>query len=162
MHRLATLYDNFLNLILFLLMAGMVVIISSQVWYRFVLNDPLSWSEELGRYMFVWISFIGAAVGVRYRVHLGVDLLEKMVTPRAYRYLAVLVSLIVQIFLVIVVYQGWDILKVVHFQKSASMGIPMTYPYAAVPVGALLMLINSLRVSWAILKEPPKETEAAS
>ena len=147
MNRLANLYDRLLNLVLFLLMAAMVVVISAQVWYRFILNDPLSWSEELGRYMFVWISFIGAAVGIRYRVHLGIDLLEKMVSAHTYRYLAVGVNLIIQIFLTLVVYQGYDILNVVHFQKSASMGISMTYPYAAVPVGALLMLINSLRLS---------------
>ena len=153
MSRLAKLYDRLLNLVLFLLMAGMVVAISAQVWYRFILNDPLSWSEELGRYMFVWISFIGAAVGIRYRVHLGIDLLEKMVSAGAYRYLAVMVNLLIQIFLVVVVYQGFDIIKVVQFQTSASMGIPMTYPYAAVPVGALLMLINSLRLSWEIVTE---------
>ena len=153
MNRLAKLYDRLLNLVLFLLMAGMVVAISAQVWYRFILNDPLSWSEELGRYMFVWISFIGAAVGIRYKVHLGIDLLEKMVSARAYRYLAVMVNLLIQIFLVVVVYQGFDIIKVVQFQTSASMGIPMTYPYAAVPVGALLMLINSLRLSWEILTD---------
>jgi TRAP-type C4-dicarboxylate transport system permease small subunit len=160
MNRLATLYDRLLNLVLFLLMAAMVVVISAQVWYRFILNDPLSWSEELGRYMFVWISFIGAAVGIRFRVHLGIDLLEKMVPAQTYRYLAVFVNLIIQVFLALVVYQGFDILNVVKFQTSASMGISMTYPYAAVPVGALLMLINSLRLSWIILNEPVKETEA--
>ena len=157
MNKLATLYDSFLNLVLFLLMSVMVSVISAQVWYRFALNSPLSWSEELGRYMFVWISFVGAAVGIRYRVHLGIDLLEKMVSPALYRRLSILVNLIIQIFLVMVVYQGWELLKVVQFQKSASMGISMAYPYAAVPAGALMMLINSVRASWSILTESPKE-----
>ena len=160
MNRLATIYDRIMNHVLFLLMTAMVLVISAQVWYRFVLNDPLSWSEELGRYMFVWISFLGAAVGIRYRVHLGIDLLEKMVSAKAYRYLAVMVNLIIQVFLVTVAYQGYDILSVVKFQKSASMGISMTYPYAAVPVGAVLMLINSLRLSWSLIFEPEKEIEA--
>ena len=60
--------DRTINWVLALLMAAMVVVITAQVWYRFILNDPLSWSEELGRYLFVWISFLGAAAGVRYQV----------------------------------------------------------------------------------------------
>lgn len=46
-----------INWCLAILMAAMVVVIAAQVGYRFVLNDPLAWSEEAGRYLFVWISF---------------------------------------------------------------------------------------------------------
>ena len=51
--------DWFLSLV----MTVMLVVVTLQVWYRFVLNDPLAWSEELARYLFVWSSFIGSAVG---------------------------------------------------------------------------------------------------
>lgn len=152
-------FDWTLNVILSLLMAGMVVVIAAQVWYRFVINDPLDWSEEAGRYMFVWISFLGAAAGVRYRVHLGIDLLEKMVPPTAYRYLILLMNLLIGIFLVVVIYQGIQIIKVVRFQTSASMGISMTWPYLAVPVGAALMLINALRVTWEVFHEHKSRNE---
>ena len=77
--------DRAVNWCLALLMAAMVAVISAQVWCRFVLNDPLAWSEEAGRYLFVWISFMGAAAGVRYQAHLGIDLLQKFLPARPYR-----------------------------------------------------------------------------
>jgi len=143
--------DRIINWILALLMTGMVVVISAQVWYRFVLNDPLAWSEELGRYLFVWISFMGAAAGVRYQVHLGIDIMEKILPETVYRYVVVLVNLIIQVFLAVIIYWGFKILGVIRFQTSPSMHIPMIYPYMAVPVGSIFMLINSLRVSAAAL-----------
>ena len=147
--------DRAVNWVLFLLMAGMVVVIAAQVWYRFVMNDPLDWSEEMGRYLFVWISFMGAAAGVRYQMHLGIDIIEKLVSPTLYRFVVLLANLIIQIFLLVIIYWGFKILGVIRFQTSPSMGISMIYPYMAVPIGSLFMLINSLRISWATLTDNP-------
>ncbi|MGB5985135.1 MAG: TRAP transporter small permease [Desulfobacterales bacterium] len=144
--------DRGINWFLALLMAAMVVIISAQVWYRFILNDPLSWSEEAGRYLFVWISFMGAAAGVRYQVHLGIDLMDKLLPPRIYRWVIVLVNLIIQAFLLMIIYWGFKILGIIQFQESPSMHISMRYPYMAVPVGAIFMFINSLRVMVAAIQ----------
>jgi TRAP-type C4-dicarboxylate transport system permease small subunit len=151
--------DRGINWVLAVLMAVMVVVIALQVWYRFILNNPLDWSEELGRYVFVWISFLGAAAGVRYQVHLGIDALEKIVGREAFRYVLVLINIVIQIFLLFVIYWGFTLLTVVRFQTSPSMLIPMTYPYAAVPVGAIFMLINSLRIAHASLKGKPIDLE---
>ncbi len=151
--------DRCINWFLALLMAGMVVIISAQVWYRFILNDPLSWSEEAGRYLFVWISFMGAAAGVRYQVHLGIDLMDKLLPPGAYRFVVVLVNLIIQIFLLMIIYWGFKILGIIQFQESASMHISMRYPYMAVPVGGIFMFINSFRVMVAALQNRTMDRE---
>lgn len=144
--------DRCVNWFLALLMAGMVVIVSAQVWYRFVLNNPLSWSEEAGRYLFVWISFMGAAAGVRYQVHLGIDLMEKFLSSRAYRCVVVLINVIIQLFLLMIIFYGFKILGIVRVQESPSMNMPMMYPYMAVPVGGVFMFINSVRVMVAALQ----------
>lgn len=151
--------DRSVNWFLAILMFGMVIIVSAQVWYRFVLNDPLSWSEEAARYLFVWISFMGAAAGVRYQVHLGIDLLDKLLSPGACRVAVVLVNLIIQIFLLVIIYWGFKILGVIQFQESPSMHISMRYPYMAVPVGAIFMLINSLRISAAAIQNRTMDRE---
>jgi len=151
--------DRCINWFLALLMGAMVVVIAAQVWYRFVFNDPLSWSEEAGRYLFVWISFIGAAAGVRYQVHLGIDLMDKILSPVAYRVTVVMVNLIIQIFLLVIIYWGFKILGVIQFQQSPSMHISMRYPYMAVPTGAIFMLINSLRVMVAAIRNQTLDRE---
>jgi len=149
--------DTTLNWILAFIISVMLVVVSAQVWYRFVLNDPLTWSEEVARYLFVWISFLGSAVGVRMNVHLGIDLIDKILSPRGRIIMTVVVNLLIQIFLAVVIYWGVRILQVVQFQKSASMGIPMTYPYLAVPVGSAFMLLNSLRNTWEVIFSTPEE-----
>jgi len=151
--------DRCINGFLAILMAGMVVIISAQVWYRFIQNDPLSWSEEAGRFLFVWISFIGAAAGIRYQVHLGIDLMDKLLSPGAYRVVVVVVNLIIQVFLLMIIYWGFKILGVIQFQESPSMHISMRYPYMAVPVGGIFMLINSLRVMVAAIQNRTLDRE---
>jgi len=151
--------DRIVNWALAVLMAAMVVVIAAQVWYRFVMNDPLDWSEEMGRYLFVWISFMGAAAGVRYQVHLGIDLIHKLFAPETYRYVIIFVNLFIQIFLAALIFWGFKILEVIRYQSSPSMGISMVYPYMAVPVGSVFMLINSLRISWAAKTGKPLDKE---
>ncbi len=151
--------DRCINWFLAMLMAGMVSIVSAQVWYRFILNDPLSWSEEASRYLFVWISFMGAAAGVRYQVHLGIDLMEKILPAGSYRMVVILVNLIIQVFLLMIIYWGFKILGVIQFQESPSMHISMRYPYMAVPVGSIFMLINSLRITVAALQNRTMDRE---
>ena len=151
--------DRCVNWFLALLMAGMVIIISAQVWYRFILNDPLSWSEEAGRYLFVWISFMGAAAGVRYQVHLGIDIMDKLLSANAYRLVVVAVNVIIQLFLLMIIYWGFKILGIIQFQESPSMHISMCYPYMAVPVGGIFMLINSLRVMVAAIQNRTLDKE---
>lgn len=151
--------DRCINWFLAVLMAGMVVIVSAQVWYRFVLNDPLSWSEEASRYLFVWISFMGAAAGVRYQVHLGIDLMEKILPAGSYRFAVIIVNLIIQVFLLMIIYWGFKILGIIQFQESPSMHISMRYPYMAVPVGSIFMLINSLRITVAAIQNRNMDKE---
>jgi len=151
--------DRCINWFLAMLMAGMVAIVSAQVWYRFILNNPLSWSEEAARYLFVWISFMGAAAGVRYQVHLGIDLMEKILPAGSYRIVVIIVNLIIQVFLLMIIYWGFKILGIIQFQESPSMHISMRYPYMAVPMGAIFMLINSLRITVAALQNRTMDRE---
>ena len=151
--------DRCINWFLAMLMTGMVVIVSAQVWYRFILNNPLSWSEEASRYLFVWISFMGAAAGVRYQVHLGIDLMEKILPAGSYRIEVIIVNLIIQVFLLIIIYWGFKILGIIQFQESPSMHISMRYPYMAVPVGSIFMFINSVRITVATIQNRSLDKE---
>ena len=152
-------FDRAVNWFLAVLMLAMVVIIAAQVWFRFVMNDPLAWSEEAGRYLFVWISFVGAAAGVRYQVHLGIDLPPLLFSEKTCRVVVVLVNLVIQVFLAVIAFWGFKILGVIKFQVSPSMQISMLYPYLAVPVGCILMLINSLRITVATISGSPLDPE---
>lgn len=123
-----------------LLMAVMVSAILLQVFCRFVLGNPLSWSEELARYVFVWITFLGAAVAYRHGAHIIVETIVVLLPRRAQVMLAWLVDALMVIALLVLLVQGAKIAQVNANVDATMLQIPMSWVYAAVPTSAVVML----------------------
>ena len=92
----------------------------------------------------MWIALLASALAIQHGMHLGVDYLLHAVPPRGRRLLEVLVQVLVSGFLLVLLVQGVNILQVASVQTSPAMGINMWYAYLAVPVGAALMLLESV------------------
>jgi len=123
--------------------AVLIATVFYQVLGRYLFNAPPSWSEELARFLQVWIALLASALCVQQGMHLGVDYLLYAVSPRARALLEVLVHVLVSGFVLLLVVQGLRLLEVAAVQSSPAMGINMWYAYLAVPVGAALMLLES-------------------
>ncbi len=124
------------------LLSVIVVVVVVQVICRYLLQDPLSWSEEVARSSLIWISFIGGAFALREKAHFAVELLASKL-PQPMRALwEILLIAVVAVFLIVILYQSVLILPVVHYQRSPSLEIPMSYLYLAIPVGSGLMLVH--------------------
>jgi TRAP-type C4-dicarboxylate transport system permease small subunit len=141
-----------LNLLLkFLLGAFSIValiVLTWQVLARFVFNSPLAWSDELVRYLLVWITFIGAGLAARYSKLIRLDFLFNMVKfPRKVEIgLRSLSNILTIAFCIIILMYSWELLEIVHVQKSPSMKIPMSIPYLSIPLGSIIMLLNVIVV----------------
>lgn len=131
-----------------ILMALMVTTLAVQVLFRYALNNPLSWSEELARYAFVWITFLGAAVAYRHRGHIVVDMMLHLIPVRARATLAWLVEILVTVTLVVLVRDGLRMVETTSNVRATMLQIPMSYIYAAIPVSAALMLVY--QVEWVV------------
>lgn len=123
-----------------LLMTVMVATIILQVFCRFVLGNPLSWSEELARYAFVWITFLGAAVGYRHGGHIVVETIVVLLPRRLQAALAWAVDALMVVALLLLLVQGMNIVEVNSNVEATMLEIPMSWVYASVPVSAALML----------------------
>jgi TRAP-type C4-dicarboxylate transport system permease small subunit len=113
----------------------------AQVAARYVLGDPLIWSEEAARYLFVWVSMIGAALAIREGGHFGLDLLIR----RAGALKPVLgpaVTAVTAIFLVILLKTGIDETNLAAMQFAMTFPMRMQWAYLALPIGAGLMLFH--------------------
>ena len=140
-----------IQLVIILMFAVLIATVFYQVLGRYLFNAPPSWSEELARFLQVWIALLASALCVQQGMHLGVDYLLYAVAPRGRAGLEVLVQVLVSGFLLLLLVQGIRILDVAAVQSSPAMGINMWYAYLAVPVGAALMLIESvLKVGEAV------------
>lgn len=130
-----------------LLVLGMVVACLAQVLWRYVLDDPLTWSEEAARYLLVWASFLCAWLAWRSRAHLGLDVLVARAPERWHGGLDRGVEAAVAGFALLSLQVSQRMVSVGMMQPSAVLEIPMGWVYLAWPVAAALILGDVL-VGW--------------
>ena len=119
---------------------AIAVVIPLEVFKRYVLNNTSSWSAEFSQYMLVWASMLGGAAGLRKGYQVGItSLMEKLKPPQA-KILQSVIYVLMLVFLFIMAFFG-VIQTIANLnQTSSSMGISMSLPYAAVPLGFFIML----------------------
>ena len=139
--KIADLLESLARTAMILLLSGMVVLIFSQVLFRYLFNQPIAWTEELSRHFMIWAALLGAAVAYRKKAHLGVDLLVMQFGPRWQEALVWFVHLTSIFFAGFLVYFGIAIVKKTMNQISSALTIPMGYIYASIPAGAAIMLV---------------------
>ena len=131
--------------ILALLLALIVAIMFTQVVFRYTFNNSLSWSEEIAKFIFTWITFIGTALCFRDHMHLGVDFLLKKI-PEKYRiFLIVFNTLLITLFNGAMIIIGFLWVNDVSGTISPAVGLPLNIVfYAALPTSAVLSFIYGL------------------
>lgn len=126
----------------------MVGVMAFGVASRFLFRAPVAWSDELSRYLFVWLSFLGASVALRRGMHMGMDFMVARLSPGTRRWLGWGKGALVAGFLATVGVTGFQLAGLVVGQRSPAMRIPMSWPYLAVPAGIGLMLLHVLADFW--------------
>ena len=133
----------------------MVVILTSirtillflQVLFRFVLNLPLAWVEEISLYSMVWLCYFGCSLAIKKREHLKMEIITNFLRPKAKKVFDLISLVLFFAFAVFVLYHVTlltaDILQ--RGQVTAVLEIPKWIPYAGVPVAFLLMLIRMIQ-----------------
>lgn len=138
--RIANGIDVILETIATALLIITVSIALLQVFCRYVLNNSLSWPEEIAKFLFVWFVFIGAALITRRARHITIDILPRSLEPGALRVHAFLCRVITSCAASFLVVFGIELVRRSTF-ISPALEIPYTYLYLAVPTGALISLI---------------------
>ena len=136
--------NNIEKVICVTLLALMSIIIVVQVFFRYVLQNSLQWSEEIARYMFIWLIYIGIAYGVKLDKHIAVDAVYSFLPKKVKPFYALIGYVIFFIFAVIVVYYGVAVTANIAASGQISNGahVPMQYVYVAPVVGMSLTLIR--------------------
>lgn len=143
---------NGVEWICLVLMVVLSVDLMLGVFSRYVLFSTFTWYDELARVCFVWMVFLGAAVGVKRGAHFHLNLLIDALPRSARRPVALLAPATVIVFSVALIVQGWDFLELGRFQSLPVMGLSKAWVYAAMPVGGGLMILYSLAPLWRALR----------
>ena len=115
-----------------------------QVITRFILNEPATWSETLVRTLLIWMVYLGLSSAIRIGALVSVDVVYRACRGRARRALEAAIALATLSLLLILFWFGCEMVYRVRFQNLASLEIPVSYAYAAIPTGALLSILAVL------------------
>ena len=130
--------------VLVLLVFALCVDVFAAVVLRYVFHRSLGFYDELARFLFVWMSFLGAATGVKRHGHFGVTFVVERLSPAMRRALAVFSTLAMLLFAGLLVAKGLTMVRLTASQLSPAMEIPISYLYAPVPIAGLLMIVYLL------------------
>jgi TRAP-type C4-dicarboxylate transport system permease small subunit len=122
------------------------------VFSRYVLFRTFTWYDEIARACFVWMVFLGAAVGVKRGSHFGLHVLVDMLPPRLRRTAMIFTLAMIVAFSGVLVVQGLAFLEFGRYQQLPVMGISKAWIYAAMPVGGALMILHAIPLLWRALR----------
>ena len=147
MSRLRESIDRLLAWAICLLMGAMVINVLWQVFTRFVLRNPSSFTEEAARYMMIWVGLLGSAYATGRKSHLALDLLTARLHGRRKRASEILIHSIVGLFALAVLVGGGGRLVWIQLslgQHSAALQIKLGYVYLAAPLAGVFIVYYSV------------------
>lgn len=139
--------DRVLGSILVVLMAVMLLAVLWQVFSRYVMKSPSSVTEELARYLLIWIGILGAAYAAGQQQHLAINILETKLGSLGRKKLRIIINILIIFFCVTVLIIGGGNLVMVNLelgQYSAALGVPLYLVYTVVPISGILIIIYKI------------------
>lgn len=145
MEQLRATLNKILNVFAGVSFLGMVALTCWQVFTRYILENPSSWSEELVSYLFAWMALFGAAIVTGERGHMNIPILVDKMGDGAKKALHIFQEIIALLFsAVILVYGGIQITTLAMGQMTSSLGVPIGVFYVVLPVAGVLNVAYSL------------------
>jgi TRAP-type C4-dicarboxylate transport system permease small subunit len=126
------------------LLAAIFGIMLLQIVFRYVLNAPLVWTEEAARYLYIWACYLGAAIALRRGNHIVIALVPERLPPRLGAAVALGTQALALGFLGALAVLGVELMVRTHTIQAITLPIPWSVIYAAAPVGAILMFLETL------------------
>ncbi len=147
LNRIKRVVDGVIATFSVAVMVALVICVVWQVFSRYVLNQPSTITDELARFLMIWVGLLGAAYTVGKQRHLAIDLLAVSLNERKQALLAVVINLLIFLFAGSVIVTGG--LKLIEktlatAQVSAAMQIPMGYVYFILPLCGLVIMFYAL------------------
>jgi len=124
--------------------SGMFACVLGQVFFRYFLDNPLTWSDELARYLFVWCAFLGWVIAARRRSHLAITMMQSRLSARPRAALVACAALAAVAFAIVLSYYGVRITLRNADVETPSLFFTIGVVYAIVPVAALAVALHAI------------------
>ena len=141
--------EKLLRIVVAALVAIIAAMVATQVVFRYAVKEPIVWSEEFTTLCYQWLSFLGAALAVRYRAHFGVDFLVRLLGKGWHRPLEWLEHVVVWLMALFMIVYGWSIVESSAAQMYPTLPFSVGTGYLVLPIAGVLFLL----MDWAVLLE---------
>lgn len=138
------------------LTGSMALLVFLQVIFRYLLDAPLDWSEEMSTFAFAWMALLGASVGLKHDEHPRLDIFFALFPPALQKWTRVLINLAVIFMLLILLFYGWKLTLLMRQQNTAALGYSVSFVYAVLPASALIMLLHAVAETVALFGRKEK------
>jgi TRAP-type C4-dicarboxylate transport system permease small subunit len=132
------------NAVAITLFAVMVLACVVQVFARYILNDSPRWTEEMARYTFIWVHFLGATICVRTGSNATITLFRDMLKGYPRRILDAFITTVTAIVGGVMVYGGIEMAQRTHKQLTVGMKMPMSFVYASAAVFGVITVLYAV------------------
>lgn len=143
---------NSLEIVLAAMLVAICAIVFAGVFFRYFLQIGLGWTEELARYLQIWLTFVGATVAVKRWAHFQLTLVNQWIPAGARQFTRIFAIAVVVALAAIMIKNGIDITRVTWNQSSPVMGWRIGYLYLISPVSGVLMILFAVRHLVATLR----------
>jgi len=142
LHRIGRLISKGFEVICALAFGALFGVVMVQIFYRYILNHPLSWTQEIAAILYVWIVCVGAATIVTEREHVSFSLIYASVRPRIRRAFAIVGTGFVSLVLLATLPANIDYILFTFRQKTPTLRLPMSVVFGAFGVFMVLVIIH--------------------
>jgi len=142
--KLSLLSEKAVYYTLVVMMIVMTLTIIVQVFLRYVFSFSLSWSEEVARYLMIWVAFLGGSLALKKGLHIGVEFLLTRLSLGARRRVSLFSKITILLFLIYLTIGGLKITWAVRDQSSPALLFSMAYAYLSAPVGGFFMALQTI------------------
>lgn len=147
--KLKKLLDKTLELLATVSMAVLVLDVVWQVFTRYVLKNPSSWTEELATFLMIWVGMLGASVALNRGAHLGIDYFVSKLSARKGLFVSLFVFAVTALFSLLVLVAGGIelVVRILATQQvSPALGLKMGYVYLALPISGFFLVFYSVEL----------------
>lgn len=149
--------DSFLRTLCIILFAFLVLLVTWQVITRFVFNAPSSFSEELAKYIFVWLALFGGAFVFGEKGHMAIEFIKDKFSEKIRYATEWFIEVITIVFATLVmIVGGIQLIMMTWSQTSASLGVPVGLLYFAVPLSGLFIVLYCVHHLYQLIKNNPQ------
>jgi TRAP-type C4-dicarboxylate transport system permease small subunit len=132
--------DRVLSWVVSVFLLVTVIVTALQIFFRYVLNRPFFWAEEVAQLLFLWLIYLGSILALRFDKHLVVDLLYVALPPNLRRIVDLVIKSLMGLFLVILTKEGFGLVISEMASVTAALELPEGVVYLIVPISGILML----------------------